>query len=102
MTLKDQSPLTLSAHTPGPWKNDPVTGDVFRDDGDVYPLILTVHHDNVSERQYLADLAAATALPDLIAALELITVDDEGEGYVSEEGMETIRAALANAKGGAA
>ena len=102
MTLKDQSPPTISAHTPGPWKNDPDTGDVFRDDGDVYPLILTVHHDNVSERQFLADLAAATALPDLIAALELITVDDDGDGYVSAEGMEKIRAAISKAKGGAA
>jgi hypothetical protein len=62
------------AHTPGPWKNDPDTGDVFRDDG--------------------------TALPDLIAALELITVDDDGDGYVSAEGMETIRAAISKAKGG--
>lgn len=39
------------------------------------------------------------AAPELLAALDMIQEDKDGDGYLSAEGMEKVRLALARARG---
>ena len=42
------------------------------------------------------------AAPALLAALLLVEVDKEGDGFICREAMDQVRDAIAHAKGGAA
>ncbi len=42
------------------------------------------------------------AAPALLAALLLVEVDKEGDGFICREAMDQVHAAIAHAKGGAA
>jgi hypothetical protein len=57
-------------HTPGPWKFDAESGEVFHDDGDVCPLVATVNEEGTSAEQFFADGDLIAAAPELLAALE--------------------------------
>lgn len=56
-------------HTPGPWAYDNATGEVYRDDGDVCPMIANVYRDNTSDTQADADGRLIAAAPELLKAL---------------------------------
>jgi hypothetical protein len=59
----------MAQHTPGPWAFRHESGEVYYSDGDVEPLIATVHSDNVDEPQFRADAALIAAAPEMFAAL---------------------------------
>ena len=43
--------------------------------------------------------AAVNVAAELRAALELVNVDKDGDGFICAEGMDQVRAALAKARG---
>lgn len=67
----------MSKHTPGPWIFDAVTSEVFRNDGDVYPLIAFVEHENTSGDQSYADGHLIAAAPELLRIAEQVLKDIE-------------------------
>lgn len=46
-----------------------------------------------------ADERLIAAAPDLLAALLLIEIDKDGDGFICSEAMEQVRAAIAKAVG---
>ena len=54
---------------------------------------------NVAVAYDKRDAPLIAAAPAMLAALQLIYTDDDGDGYVSAEGMEQVRAAIAAATG---
>jgi hypothetical protein len=54
---------------------------------------------NVAVTYDKADATLIAAAPDLLAALELVNVDKEGDGFICAEAMDQVRAAIARAKG---
>jgi len=78
-------------HTPGPWAFDAESGEIIHKDGDVNPVIATVHFDNTEPERAVADgflLAAAAELDAAaaeawIALAWLINYDSE-DGIVAD------------------
>lgn len=61
--------------------------------GDVQGLIACEETGrNVAVTYDKADAPLVAAAPAMLAALRLIYTDDDGDGYVSSEGMEAVRA----------
>lgn len=89
-----------SKHTPGPWesRDGQVWGPNPHEDGDI--LICDTAPDGDALTEYDADNARLiAAAPDLLAALELVNVDKDGDGFICAEGMDQVRAAIAKARG---
>jgi hypothetical protein len=104
-------------HTPGPWGYDRVTGDIFREDGDLFETIATIDIDDVAAEEYDPNLYLIAAAPELLAALVNITdladeavterehSDDPEDREMAAQFRRDVSAAYAaitKAKGGAA
>lgn len=91
----------MAKHTPGPWACE--DGEVFYADGDVQPLIATVHCDNAQTHgQYLGDCYLIAAAPEMLDALKIAraNLSHMGDGC-SPENCSACRsdAAIAKATG---
>lgn len=94
-------------HTPGPWRvaDAPMTSSglaIFGSDPK-WPHAIAIAKP-APAFDYVASVGEANAAliaaaPAMLAALQSIYTDDDGDGYVSAEGMDIIRAAIAQATG---
>jgi len=92
----------MSKHTPGPWSYEGVPGwanswYVRNAERQIICSTDVIGRFGGDENARL--IAAA---PDLLAALQLIETDKDGDGFICVEAMNLVRAAIAKATGGAA
>jgi hypothetical protein len=62
--------------TRGPWGYNAESGEIYLDDGEVFPLVATVNGDLTSEAQAIADGHLIAAAPDMYEALQEIAARD--------------------------
>jgi hypothetical protein len=88
--------------TARPWAFDQSSGEIVYDDGDVKPVIATVHNDNTSDAQFLADGAlivrAVNAHDALVAALRECVPFCKGHQETPEKAARYQRVLTALAK----
>lgn len=99
----------LEHHTPGPWRilecqNDHEAFSIESEEKLIGWVANSLDRvgDEYTSASDLANARLIAASPELLAALELINVDKDGDGFVCREGMGQVRQAIAKAKGRAA
>lgn len=88
-------------HTPGPWRVTLAYSNAHNC-LDVWGnglLIAECRHYKVDPGMSAANANLIAAAPDMLAALQLINVDKDGDGFVCREAMDRIRAVIAQATG---
>lgn len=108
--------MTSTPHTPGPWTVEPLQGTDGADIAICAPcngwVVAVIQYDPDIQTvddpdgdtviHHPADFANArliAAAPEMLEALEMIHADDDGDGYISAEGMQKIREVIAKARG---
>lgn len=90
-------------HTPGPWAlaegSWEIEARVDPENSETYYAPVAVIDVDWSSEIVEANARLIAAAPDMLAALDMVYTDDDGDGYVSAEGMAFIRAAIAKATG---
>lgn len=69
MSLINDIKRDREAGTPGPWMADGGDGEIFYNDGDVFPWVCCINFDNTPNAQALADCERIARVPDMEAAL---------------------------------
>ena len=97
-----------AAHTPGPWRLEPVNDRSINhlcpvDPNDLSLLTVVMQDETPFAAVYNdADARLIAAAPELLEALKAICDEqDERQGYASIETYDRARAAIAKATGGA-
>ena len=91
--------MAQTAHTPGPWKYEPTSGEICYADGDVEPLIATVELDGTSGAQGRADGALISAAPDLLVAARWMQefIEAVNENRVTQDQRDLYSSMMATA-----
>ena len=83
-----------------PWRYDTNGTQALIVDEEGYTVAHIITLENSTAHKDLERNARLmAAAPELLAALDMIQEDKDGDGYLSAEGMEQVRLALARARG---
>lgn len=92
--------MSLSAHTPGPWKVGPHGDTVEAHGDDLLCMYETNGADDPVNLPFKANAHLIAAAPELLAALKLfMTCYPAAICALSDEMQQSIRAAIAKAEG---
>lgn len=82
-------------HTPGPWQTQDV-GHGHCIDPNIAWVGLT---SKQAPEETAANARLIAAAPELLAALQMIETDKDGDGFICKEAMDMVRHAIAKAEG---
>lgn len=92
-------------HTPGPWgaAATPTSSlnDIRHITGPYGEDIATVHCSagDMDQQESLANARLIKSAPKMLAALQMIETDKDGDGFICREAMELVRHAISQAEG---
>jgi len=89
----------MNKHTPGPWHTAPDKSFYVFAHGSLAEQAGVTDGPFICSASTQSNARLIAAAPDLLAALRLIEIDRDGDGFICREAMDQVRAAIARAEG---